>query len=694
MDLARIRNFGIVAHIDAGKTTLSERLLYASGVEHRIGEVDSGTATMDWMPQERERGITITAAATSLPWREHTLNLIDTPGHVDFGVEVERSLRVLDGAVLVVDAVAGVQAQSEAVWRALQRRGVPALVFVNKCDRAGADFMAAVTSVQTRLGAPALPVHYPLYADGHLIGHVDLVTLEAWDGSAALHDPDAPAKLIPLPQTAADEAQVLRSELLDALSNHDDEVLRALLAGSAPPTEAIRRALRRATLARKLAPVLCGAALRNLGAVAVLDAIVDYLPSPLDLPPTAGIDPEDKSPLVRAADPAAPLSALAFKLQVDAHGELCFVRLYSGSLHAGEVVFNPRTGKRERVGRLVRMHAEARIPVDSAQAGDIVAVIGLHTVSTGDTLCALDAPILLDALSFPEPVIAMVLEPRSTAERDKLRAALARLEREDPTLHAREDESTGQWLVSGMGELHLEVALQRLLGEFGVEAAMGAPRVAYREALRAGSAPVVAKAVVERAMAGKEVFGAAELELSPRVEDGTDGAAVQVEWAQDCRTPPAFRPAVEQALRSSAAVGPRFGFPLVGVRMRLLEGASHPKNDAEMAYVQAAATAFRDASERADVELLEPLMEFEVHVPAEFASGVIADLNARRAELDSVQSAGVLRVVHGLAPLHRMFGYSTAVRSLSQGRASFSMRPRGHRPVPPAELAARGLVWS
>jgi elongation factor G len=694
MDLARIRNFGIVAHIDAGKTTLSERLLYASGVEHRIGEVDSGTATMDWMPQERERGITITAAATSLPWREHRLNLIDTPGHVDFGIEVERSLRVLDGAILVVDAVAGVQAQSEAVWRALHRRGVPALVFVNKCDRAGADFMAAMTSVQTRLGAPALPVQYPLYADSHLIGHVDLVTLEAWDGSAALHDPDAPPERMALPESAADEALVLRSELLDVLANHDDELMRELLANSAPTTESIRRALRRATLARKVAPVLCGAALRNLGASAVLDAIVDYLPSPLDLPPTAGLDPVHKTPLERLPDPKAPLSALAFKLQVDAHGELCFVRLYSGSLRAGEVVLNPRTGKRERVGRLVRMHADARIPAELAEAGDIVAVLGLHTVATGDTLCALDAPIVLEALSYPEPVIAMVLEPRSTAERDKLRSALARLEREDPTLHAREDESTGQWLVSGMGELHLEVALQRLHSEFGVDAAMGAPRVAYREALRAGSPPVVAKVLVERAMAGKDVFGAAELELSPRAEDAPESAAIQIEWAAGCRTPPAFRPAVEQVLHSSAGVGPRFGFPLVGVRMRLLEGASHPRNDAEMAYVQAAASAFREASERADVELLEPLMEFEVHVPSEFASGVIADLNARRAELDSVQSAGVLRVVHGLAPLHRMFGYSTAVRSLSQGRASFSMRPRGHRPVPPAELAARGLVWT
>lgn len=694
MELARIRNFGIVAHIDAGKTTLSERLLYASGVEHRIGEVDSGTATMDWMDQERERGITITSAATTLPWREHQLNLIDTPGHVDFGVEVERALRVLDGAILVIDAVAGVQAQSEAVWRALERRGVPALIFVNKCDRAGADFMAAVASVEARLGAPATPIQYPLSTDGHFVGHVDLVTLQAWDGAATLHDADAPLQPIALPSSVADEAQVLRSELLDVLSNYDDDLLRALLGGGTPSEESIRRALRRATLQRKLTPVLCGAALRNLGASAVLDAIVDYLPSPLDAPLTVGLDPDSGARVERPPDPEASLSALAFKLQVDAHGELCFVRVYSGAMRAGEVVLNPRTAKRERLGRIVRMHADARMPIDVAQAGEIVAVQGLHAIRTGDTLCALDAPIVLESLSFPEPVISMVLEPRSSAERDKLRVALARLEREDPTLHQREDESTGQWIVSGMGELHLEVALQRLASEFHVDVAMGSPRVSYREALR-DQAPVVrARAQVERAIAGKEVFGAAELELSPRGESGPDGSPVSVEWGADCVTPAAFRPAVEQALKGAAATGPRFGFPLVGARIRLVAGASHPRNDAEVGFVQAAVAALREASEAAEVELLEPLMELEVQVPAEFSSSVIADLNARRAEVESVQSAGTQRVIRGLAPLHRMFGYSTAVRSLSQGRATFSMRPRGHRPVPASELASRGLVWS
>ncbi len=694
MEPARIRNFGIVAHIDAGKTTLSERLLYESGVEHRIGEVDSGTATMDWMPQERERGITITAAATTLPWREHQLNLIDTPGHVDFGVEVERSLRVLDGAVLVIDAVAGVQAQSEAVWRALERRRTPAIVFVNKCDRAGADFMAAVSSVQARLGAPVRPVHYPLNEGGHFIGHVDLLTLEAWDASARVHNADEPARRIELPASASDEARVLRAELLEALSEHDDEVLTALVVGNEPPRSALERAVRRATLARKLVPALCGAALRNVGASAVLDAVVDWLPSPLDAPRAVGFDPRTGERAEREPSASAPLSAFAFKLQVDAHGELCFLRVYSGRLSGGDVVWNSRTGKRERVGRLVRMHAEVRAPVESAGAGEIIAALGMHEASTGDTLSALDAPITFERLAFPDPVISMVVEPRSTADRDKLRVALARLEREDPTLRQREDEGTGQWVVSGMGELHLEVALQRLATEFGVEAAMGAPRVAYREALRPEGAPVTASARFERAIAGKEVFGAVELELRAGAGVEGDGAALEVQWDADCRVPAPYRSAVEAALRGAASVGPRFGFPLVGASVRVFGGESRPSADAEIGFVQAAVAALREASERAEVEILEPLMELEVQAPAEYSSGVIADLNARRAEVASVESAGAQRLVRGVAPLHRMFGYSTAVRSLSQGRASFTMRPRGLRPLPPGELVARGLSWS
>ena len=694
MDLRRLRNFGIVAHIDAGKTTLSEQLLFVSGVEHRIGEVDSGTATMDWMAQERERGITITAAATRLPWRGHELDLIDTPGHVDFGVEVERSLRDLDGAVLVVDAVAGVQAQSEAVWRALERRRVPALVFVNKCDRPGADFLAALSSVQVRLGAPARPIAYPLYTAGHCSGYVDLLALDAWDASEIVHDPQAELRRIPLPEGVADEARVLHSELVDALADHDDAVLRLVLAGERVPVELLRRALRQATLARALVPVLCGAALRHIGPRAVLDAIVDYLPSPLDAPAVQGRDPADGALLERPADPAAPLCALVFKTHVDDHGELHFLRLYSGSLRAGDVVLNPRARKRERVARLLRMHADARHPLDVALAGEIVAVQGLHAALTGDTLCALDSPITLEGLTYPEPVIAMVLEPRSTTERDKLRAGILRLTREDPTLRAEEDAAAGQWTVSGMGELHLEVALERLRREFRIDVAMGAPRVAYREAVRRGAAPVRGAQTVERNFGGEAQFGSVALELShePPSADGT--AVVQVQWAPGCPIPAAFRPAIEEALRSACEVGPRLGFPLVGARVALVGGESRPGLDNELAFVQAAVGALREAAASAEVEILEPVVALEVNAPAEFSSGVIADLHARRAEIESVESVGPLRRVLGLAPLHKLMGYSTVVRSLTQGRADFTLRPHGHRPVSDAELAARGLVWS
>ena len=694
MDLRRLRNFGIVAHIDAGKTTLSEQLLFVSGVEHRIGEVDSGTATMDWMAQERERGITITAAATRLPWRGHELDLIDTPGHVDFGVEVERSLRVLDGAVLVVDAVAGVQAQSEAVWRALERRRVPALVFVNKCDRPGADFLAALASVQTRLGAPARPIAYPIYSDGHCSGYVDLLTLDAWDASALVHDPHAELLRTPLPGRVADEARVLHSELVDALADHDDALLRLVLAGERAPVELLQRALRRATLARALVPVLCGAALRHIGPRAVLDAIVDYLPSPLDAPPVQGRNPADGALLERPADPAAPLCALVFKAHVDDHGELHFLRLYSGSLRAGDVVFNPRARQRERVARLLRMHADARHPLELAVAGEIVAVQGLHAALTGDTLCALDAPIVLEGLTYPEPVIAMVLEPSSSSERDKLRAGLLRLTREDPTLRAEEDPAAGQWTVSGMGELHLEVALERLRREFRVDVAMGAPRVAYREAVRRGAAPTRGAQTVERTFGGEVQFGSAALELSHEPPSADGAAVVRVDWSSACLVPPPYRQAIEDALRSACEVGPRLGFPLVGAHIEMVGGESRSGSDTELAFVQAAIAALREAAGSADVEILEPVVALEVTVPAEFSSGVIADLHARRAEIESVESVGSQRRVLGLAPLHKLMGYSTVVRSLTQGRADFTLRPRGHRPVSDAELKLRGLAWS
>jgi elongation factor G len=686
MDLSRLRNLGVVAHIDAGKTTVSERILYVSGVEHKIGQVDEGTAVMDWMPEERERGITITAAATTLPWRECVLNLIDTPGHVDFTIEVERCMRVLDGAVLVIDAVAGVQAQSESVWRAMRRHRVPAVVFVNKCDRPGADFLAAVRSVRKRLDAPAVPVQYPLYEKDELTGLVDLLERRAWrfvgsDGPTAPVEGEIPAQL-------TDEIGVLRSELVDALAEGDDELLAAVLEERDPSASALRSALRRRTLANTLVPVLCGAALRSVGIQPLLDAVVDYLPSPLDVPPVAGVHPETGERIERPASDDAPLAALAFKVQAEAHGDLVYLRIYSGTLAQGSALWNPRTRRHERVGRLLRMHSDARTALEKAGAGDIVAMTGLKATSTGDTLCAPAQPLLLEPLAFPEPVISMIVEPRSTTDRDKLRAALARIAREDPSFHQSEDESTGQWLISGMGELHLEVALHRLASEHGVEANVGQPRVAYREAIRkAGHG----SGRVERALLGKEVFGAVELAVEPLAGEA---AAVEVMIEPQCGIPSAFREAVRNALLEAAQVGPRFGFPLLRARVRVVGGESRPRLDAEPAFTQAAALALRKALEDSEVDLLEPLMSFEVQSPAEFSSGILADLNARHAEVGGVEAQGALRVLSGTVPLSQMFGYSTAVRSLSQGRAGFSMHPAGYRVVPPAELAARGLTWA
>ena len=685
MDVARIRNLGIVAHIDAGKTTVSERILFDSGVEHRMGNVDEGTTVLDWMQEERERGITITAAATTIPWRDHRIHLIDTPGHVDFTVEVERSLRVLDGAILVVDAVMGVQAQSEAVWRQMQRHHVPCIGFVNKLDRPGADFLRAVGDVAKKLGANAVPAQYPLWRAGELTGIVDLLSRRTWmfdaEGRQALDT------ALEIPKEAADEVGVLRAELLEKLADGDDEVLAAVLDGREPELPALRRALRRRVIAGTLVPVFCGIALRNLGIQPLLDAVVDYLPSPLDLPPVRGIDPRTRQSIDRKPSIEEPLALLAFKLQFQPHGELVFVRVYSGRLASGAQLWNPRTQKPERVARILRMHANHGEAVETAGPGEIVALAGLKHTGTGDTLCEKEAPIVLEALAFPEPVIALVVEPASAGERDRLRHALARLEHEDPSFHVHEQADTGQWTIAGMGELHLEVMRHRLVHEFRVEARVGQPRVAYREAV---VEPARGVGRVERQLGGKEVFGHVEIELLPAAEL----PAPVVEWAPGVPIPAALHKPVESTLVLEAHVGPRFGFPLSQVRLRVVGGSSDPRRDAEMGFAQAASLALRDALERARVVVLEPLMAFEIQTPAEFASGIIADLGARKAEVEEVQADGALRTLHGRVPLSQMFGYSTAVRSLSQGRAGFSMALTGLREVPEAELAARGLSWT
>ncbi len=679
-----MRNLGIVAHIDAGKTTVSERMLFYSGVEHRMGEVHEGTAVMDWMEEERRRGITITAAATTLPWRDHSINLIDTPGHVDFTVEVERSMRVLDGAVLVLNGVAGVQAQSEAVWRQMERHRVPYVVFVNQCDRPGADFFHAIEHLKARLGVRAMPIQLPLGVEKEFRGVVDLITGQSYVFDEA--DQGFAPREVETPPELLDDVGVLRAELVDTLAEEDEDCLEAALAERVPPPELLRKALRARTLARTLVPVLAGAALRNVGIQRLMDAVIDFLPSPLDVPPIVGRDPKTGERLERHPDPGEPTCSLAFKLQADPHEDLTFVRVYSGVVRPGEKLWNPRTERMERISRVLRMHAEERQALEGAGPGEIVALTGCKLTATGDTLCDRAGNIVLERLEFPEPVITKVVEPAAAGDRDKLRSALDRLAFEDPTFHVREDEETGQWLIAGMGELHLEVLQHRLEKEFRVEARVGEPRVAYREAARVGARGV---GLVDRVLGGKEIHGHVEVELAPKA----DATGVEVVWADDGAIPAPFRATVEEALSLGAQVGPRFGFPLVHAVVRIVGGGSNPAKDADLGFAQAAATALRHALGDATIDLLEPVMSFEVQTPADFASGIIAELNSSRAEIADVRSEGPMRTVVGTVPLAHMFGFSTTLRSLSQGRASFSMSPAGFRRVPDDELEERGLVW-
>ena len=684
-ELSRMRNIGVAAHIDAGKTTVSERILYYSGVERRMGEVHEGTAVMDWMEEERRRGITITAAATTVPWDGHAINLIDTPGHVDFTVEVERCMRVLDGAVLVLNGVNGVQAQSETVWRQMERHGVPYIVFVNQYDRPGADYFAAIASLEERLGAAAVAVHLPVGTERGFRGMVDLirgVLLEFPEDELGREVREAP-----VPEELSDEVGVLRAELWEKLADGDDGILQAVLEDVEPDPDQVDRALRARVLERSLVPVLVGAALRNVGVQPLMDAIVRYLPSPLDVPPARGIDPLAGGEVERGPDPDAPFSALAFKLVADQHDDLTFVRIYSGTVKPGQKVYNPRVKRMERLSRVLRMHADARQALELAGPGEIVAFTGCRLTATGDTLCDRGEPVAFEPLEFPDSVLSLVVEPQSTADRDKLRAALERLEHEDPTFRVREDEETGQWVIAGMGELHLEVLIHRLRDEFRVEVVVGTPRVAYREAARTGA---TGAGRVDRVLGGKQVFGAVEIELEPAPEAGP----VEVEWADGCPVPEEFREAVSEALTLGAQTGPRFGFPLIDARIRVVGGESSPSKDSNLGFVQAASQALRAALAEAAVDLLEPVMAFEIEAPAEFMSGIIADLNGNRAEIGDLVVEGTQRRVVGVVPLAHMFGYSTTLRSLSQGRADFTLTPAGFRPVPEEELEARGMVWS
>ncbi len=687
-----MRNLGIVAHIDAGKTTVSERILFYTGVESRMGEVHEGTATMDYLEEERTRGITITAAATTVPWRDCAINLIDTPGHVDFTVEVERCMRVLDGAVLVINGVAAVQAQSETVWRQMKRHRVRALAFVNQLDRPGADYLHCVADLRKRLGVPAVPVQLPLGSGRELRILVDLVKREALEFPE--QELGRNPRSLAVPAAFADEVAVLRAELVEVLAEENEELLEAVLEEREPSAELLRAALRARVLAGTLVPVLAGAALRNVGIQPLLDAVVDYLPSPADVPPIEGLHAITGAPLVRTSDPRGPACALAFKLLADPNEDLLFARVYSGTIAPGMKLFNPRVKRMERIARVLRMHADQKTALQSAGPGEIVALTGCRFSVTGDTLCEHDEPILLEPPVFPEPVITRVVEPRTSADRDRLREALERLAFEDPTFRVKEDEETGQWLIAGMGELHLEIKEHRLQQDFHLEVRVGQPRVAYREALLS---PARGEGRIDRVLGGTRIFGAVVLECTPLSGDGSLdplASSTRVEWDPACPVPDKFRRAVEESLAVEVQVGPRFGFPLSGVRLGMVGGESRPELDSETGFVQAASQALRSAMAATGVALLEPVMAFEIGAPSDFMSGIIGDLNARKAEIRDLTAEGDWRRVEGEVPLYHVFGYATTVRSLSQGRASFGLTPAGFRRVPEDELASRGLTWT
>ncbi len=680
VDLTRVRNFGVVAHIDAGKTTLCERMLVRTGVESRLGEVEDGTAALDWMPEERERGISISAAATSLPWREHQLHLIDTPGHVDFTIEVERSLRVLDGAIIVFDVLAGVQAQSEAVWKQMRRHGCAAVAFVNKLDRGGADFMAALAGIERRLGVRCAPLAYPYYRGAELVMVADIVRLCAIGSCVGAR----PALWVELPAAIVEEVGVLRAELAELLAEEDEQIFECVADGRAPSAELMLAALRRRTLQGSLLAVACGSALNAIGIDAALDLVVDLLPSPADKPPVHAMATGGAELLVsQRAD--EPLVLFAFKLQRIGARDLVFVRVMRGELRAGERAVVARGYCSVTARAIFRPHADSLEPVDVAVCGDIVAVEGFDGVATGDTICDPSAVCALEGLEVPEPVLSLAVEPPGAKDREALRAGLARLVREDPSLAVREDEASGQWILSGMGELHLEIALGQLRAQTKLAVRGSAPQVAYREVLLQ---PARACARIQRAFGAATLLGAIELEVLPAAEGS------QVEVTFDSAAPPAasYQPAIAATLASLAMVGPASGNPLARARIHVRAAGRAGEVDSEAGVLQAVGSAWHELLPRLEVELHEPWMSFEVLSPSVYASGVLGDLQARSADIREVQSQGAATRIQGSVPLSGMFGYASAARSLTQGRAEFTMRPAGTRAVPRQELAARGLA--
>lgn len=676
--LERTRNIGIMAHIDAGKTTTTERILFYTGRTHRLGETHEGSATMDWMVQERERGITITAAATTCQWAGHRINIIDTPGHVDFTVEVERSLRVLDGAVAVFCAVNGVEPQSETVWRQADKYHVPRIAFVNKMDRVGADFMRVVDQIRTRLGANPVPLQLPIGSEESFRGIVDLVTNRAIiytdDLGTRSDETDIPAEM-------ADEVAAAREKLIEAVVETDDALMEKYFEGEEITVEELKSAVRKACLSLTITPVLAGSAFKNKGVQPLLDAVVAYLPSPLDVGAVRGVNPKTEEEESRDPSDDAPFSALAFKIMADPYvGKLAFFRVYSGTLKAGSYVYNPVKGKRERIGRILQMHANHREELEEVYAGDIAAAVGLRDTATGDTLCDENHPILLESPDFPEPVIAQAIEPKTKADQDKLAVALQRLMEEDPTFHVRTDEETGQTTIHGMGELHLEVIVDRLLREFKVEANIGKPQVAYRETL---TKPVKAEGKFIRQTGGRGQYGHVVLEIEPL----EPGAGFQFEnKIVGGVVPKEYIPAVEAGIKEAMQNGVLAGYPVVDVKVAIVDGSYHEVDSSEMAFKIAASMGFREGARKAEPVLLEPIMAVEVTTPEEFLGDVMGDLNSRRGQIEGMEQRANAQVVRAKVPLSEMFGYATDLRSATQGRASYVMQFSHYAPVP-AQIA-------
>ncbi len=665
--LERTRNIGIMAHIDAGKTTTTERILFYTGRVHKLGEVHEGTATMDWMAQEQERGITITSAATTCQWREHRINIIDTPGHVDFTMEVERSLRVLDGAIAVFDAKGGVEPQSETVWRQADKYRVPRIAYVNKMDIVGADFIATLNQIHTRLGANPVAIQLPIGAEDTFQGLVDLVRMRAY---VYLDDLGTRGEYEDIPENLREEAEQRRQMLLEAVAETDDELTMKFLEGE-PLTEAeVRRGLRQGTLSNKLVPVLCGSSYRNKGVQPLLDAVVDYLPSPLDVGAVHGIDPTGDGTLTREPDDNEPFSALAFKIMSDPFvGKLTFLRVYSGTLHSGSYVYNVTKGRRDRVGRILQMHANHREEIEAIYTGDIAAAVGLKDVSTGDTLADEQKPILLESMQFPEPVISQAIEPKTKADQDKLGIALTKLAEEDPTFRMHTDQETGQTIISGMGELHLEIIVDRLLREFKVQANVGRPQVAYKETIRATTE---AEGKFIRQTGGRGQYGHVFIRVEP-LEPGKGFEFVNK--IVGGVVPREYIPAVEAGIREALATGVLAGYPIIDIRATLFDGSYHEVDSSEMAFKIAGSMGFKSAVQKAHPVLLEPIMAVEVVVAEEYMGDVIGDLNARRGRIEGMEPrAGGVQVIRGLVPLAEMFGYATDLRSRTQGRGTYTMQ--------------------